>query len=108
LLQTVFILLTGSLIENPGFRAWKRQLDATEMIAAPPTTGPDGASILLGRVDLFLLWNLALLVTGVIAAARISRRKAILITLGVWIVLTLLGLVPVLVSGSFARGFSGA
>jgi hypothetical protein len=108
LLQTVFILLTGSLIEHPGLSGLvSGSSTASEMIAAPPSTGQMALQYLLGRVDLFLLWNLALLVTGVIAAGRLSRRKALLITLGVWVVLTLLGLIPVIVSGSFARGFSG-
>jgi hypothetical protein len=54
-----------------------------------------------------LFWNLALLVIGVTIVAQFARRKAALVTLGIWLALTLLGLVPTIVAGSFARGFSG-
>jgi len=55
----------------------------------------------------FLIWNLILLVIGVTVVTRLSRRKAVLLTLGVWLLLTALGLVPALVGSLFARQFGG-
>jgi hypothetical protein len=54
-------------------------------------------------MDLFLVWNLILLVIGVVVVTRLSRSKAILVTLVVWVLLTALNLVPTLVSSLFAQ-----
>jgi hypothetical protein len=54
-------------------------------------------------VDLFWIWNLILLVIGVTAFTRLPRRKAVLLTLGVWLLLTAASLLPALVGGLFAR-----
>jgi hypothetical protein len=108
LLQTVFILLTGSLIEHPGLSGLVGGAASAEAaLAPPPGAGQLALQSILGRIDLFLFWNLALLVTGLIAAARISRRKAMTIILLVWVTLALLGLIPALIAGSFTQGFTG-
>jgi hypothetical protein len=104
--QTVRLL--GSLIEHPGLSGLVGgSVTADPLLASQPGMGLLTLQSILGRIDLFLFWNLALLVTGLVAAARFSRRKAVLITVGMWAILALLGLVPVLIAGSFARGFSG-
>lgn len=106
LLQFGFILLTGETITNPGLSGLVAdQRTVSELLAAPPSTGQLVLQSLLTRIDLFLIWNLFLLIFGVAISARVSGRKAALITLGIWIVLTLIGLIPVLLS-SFAMGQS--
>jgi len=57
----------------------------------------------LSHVDLFLVWNLILLVIGVMVTTHLPRRKAALVTLGVWLLLTALSLTPTLVGGLFAQ-----
>jgi hypothetical protein len=104
LLQTVYILVSGELIANPGLSGLV--LDSrsvSDLVLAPPSLGQTMLAAFLSRVDLFLVWNLILLVTGVMVVTRLPRRKAVLVTLGVWVVLTLVGMLPALVGGLFAR-----
>jgi len=108
LLQTVYILASGQLIANPGLSGLVQgDRSVSEMVLTPPSPGQTLLVALLSQVDLFLVWNLILLVIGVTAVTRLPRRKAILLTLGVWLLLTALGLVPALVGSLFAQQFSG-
>ena len=107
-LQTIYILVSGELVANPGLSGLVQDSRSIqEMVLAPPSAGRMVLVALLSRVDLFLIWNLVLLVIGVRVVARLPRRKAILLTLGVWLLLTALGLVPTLVSGLFAQQAGG-
>jgi hypothetical protein len=108
LLQMVYILASGQLIANPGLSGLVRgDRPVSEMVLTPPSPGQTILVALLSQVDLFLVWNLILLVTGVTVVTRLPRRKAILLTLGVWLLLTALSLVPALVGSLFAQQFSG-
>jgi hypothetical protein len=103
LLQTVYVLLSGQLIVNPGLSGLVRSgPPVSEAVLAPPSAGQTLLTTFLSRVDLFLVWNLILLVIGVEVTTHLSRRKATLVTLGVWVVLTGLSLLPALVGGLFA------
>jgi len=108
LLQTVYILASGQIIANPGLSGFvrKNQL-AGEMVFTPPSPGQTLLTAFLSRVDLFLVWNLMLLVTGVTVVTHLPRRKAALATLGVWLLLTALSLVPAIVGGLFAQQVGG-
>jgi len=99
-LQTLYILFTGQLIAHPGLSGLVADnRPVGEMLKAPPTIGQLLASAFLGRIDLFLFWNLALLVVGTMMVTRLSNRKAIALVLGIWALFTLIGLVPTLISG---------
>jgi hypothetical protein len=103
LLQTLYILLSGQLIVNPGLSGLVRSEPSVgEAVLAPPSAGQTFLTTFLSRIDLFLVWNLILLVIGVAVTTHLSRRKAALVTLGVWVVLTGLSLLPALVGGLFA------
>jgi hypothetical protein len=104
LLQTVYILASGELIANPGLSGLVQDGRSTaEVVAAPPSLNHMLLVAFLSKVDLFLIWNLILLLIGVLVVTRLPRGKAVLATLGVWILLTALSLVPVLISGLFAQ-----
>ena len=104
LLQTVYILLSGQLIANPGLSGLVRDSRAVgEMVLARPGPGQTLLAAFLAKVDLFWMWNLVLLVIGVTVFTRLPRRKAVLLTLGVWLLLTAVSLLPALVGGLFAR-----
>lgn len=104
LLQTVYILLSGQLILNPGLSGLVREGGSVrEMIATPPGLGQQLLAAILSRLDLFLVWHLILLVIGVAVTMRISRRKAILVTLTVWMLLTALGLIPTAIGAAFTQ-----
>ncbi len=106
LLQTLYILLSGQLIANPGLSGFVAQpRSPSEAMFVRPSTGQIAASSLLSHIDLFLFWNLALLVIGTVVVSRISGRKATAIVLGIWVVLTLLGLLPALVGLLVSRSF---
>ena len=107
LLQTVYILVSGQAIVNPGLSGLVQDnLPIGEVVVAPPGLGHTLLASFLSRVDLFLVWNLILLAIGVAVATRLSRRKAVLVTLAVLLLLTVLGLVPSLI-GSLARQAGG-
>ena len=108
LLQTVYILASGQIIANPGLSGFVRDNQPIgEMVLAPPSPGQMLLAAFLSKVDLFLIWNLILLVIGVAVITHLPRRKAVLVTLGVWLLLTALGLTPALVGGLFARQVGG-
>jgi hypothetical protein len=108
LLQTVYILASGQLIAHPGLSGLVQgDRPVSEMVLTPPSPGQTLLVALLSQVDLFLIWNLILLVIGVTVVTRLPRRKAILLTLGVWLLLTALSLVPALVGSLFARQVGG-
>jgi len=108
LLQTGFILGTGQLITNPGLSGFVSQAPSVEeMMAAPPSLGQLALSAFLAQIDLFLLWRLALLVVGVGVVMRLRRRKATAIVLGIWLLLTGLGLLPTVVGGLFSGMVAG-
>ena len=103
--QTIYVLGTGRLITNPGLSGLLQRTSpdsAAEAIASSPGTGQLVLTALLARVDVFLVWHLILLVIAVGAASQLSKRKSVLVTLGVWAVLTLLSLIPSLVAGLFS------
>ena len=104
LLQTIYILASGQLIANPGLSGIvQNNRPVAEVMAAPPSLNQMLLGAFLAKVDLFLIWNLILLVIGVTVVTRLPRRKAILSTLGVWILLTALSLIPTLIGGLFAQ-----
>ena len=108
LLQTVYILATGQVVANPGLSGLVQDSSRVgEMTFASPGLGQMLLAGFLSRIDLFLVWNLALLVTGVMVVTRLPRRKAVLATLVVWLLLTALGLTPALIGGLFAQQVGG-
>ena len=107
LLQTVYILASGQIIANPGLSGLVQETRSiSEIVVAPPSMGQMVLVAFLSRIDLFLVWNFILLVIGVTVTTRLSRRKAALVTLGVWLLLTALSLLPALVGGFFAQQFA--
>lgn len=103
LLQTIYVLVSGQLIANPGLSGLvQHERPVGEMILAPPSPGQTLLVAFLSRVDLFLAWNLILLVIGMRATTHLSRRKSALVTLAVWVLLTALSLIPTLIGGFFA------
>ncbi len=104
LLQATYIWVSGQPILNPGLSGLvQRGQSVTEMMTAPPGLGQQILSAVLSRVDLFLVWHLVLLVIGVGVTMRLARRKAVLVALGVWVLLTGLSLIPVLVGAAFTQ-----
>ena len=104
LIQAVYILASGQPIANPGLSGLVGETRPIgQMVSAPPDLGQMFLEALLSKVDLFMVWNLVLVVIGVAVVTHLPRRKAVLATLGVWLLLTALSLLPVLVGGLFAR-----
>lgn len=75
--------------------------------AAAWVPGVDGsAAALLARLDLFLAWEVALTTLGFAAVLAVSRRRALLVTLSLWVLVTLLA-VGAAAAGQWVRvGFS--
>jgi hypothetical protein len=104
LLQTVYVLASGQLITNPGLSGLVQDnRPVAEIVVAPPSLDQTLLTAFLSGVDLFLVWHLILLVIGVTAVTRLPKRKAMLVTLGVWVLLTALNLIPTLIGSLFAQ-----
>jgi len=94
-LQTAYIALTHKLSVHPG-------LSSLVATGDPLKDSTNLVYALLSRIDLFLFWNLLLLIIGVAVVSGFSRRKAVVISLGYWALTTGLGLIPVLIGSLFA------
>lgn len=106
ILQAVFILLTGKVIQYQGLSG----------LVVPPAAADNPMAVLqlsvsqrvlvtvLGQVDLFVFWNLALLTIGVAIATHFSHRKAALIVLALWGLGILLNVLIAVGSASFTGG----
>lgn len=106
-LQSVYVLATGELITNQGLSGLVAVDQAvSELIASPPSPGMLALRSLLAQIDLFNIWNLVLLVIAVMTIARLSRRKAIWITLSVWAVLMVVRVLFAIVPMWFASSLS--
>jgi len=68
-----------------------------------PTTNQRALASLLERVDVYLVWQLVLLVMGTMALTSLPRRKAIAVICGILVGFTLISLVPEFFPGTFAR-----
>jgi hypothetical protein len=104
LIQTIYILISGQLIVNQGLSGFVQNSSAVEeMIYTPPSSGQIILTELLSRIDTYLIWYLVLLVIGVMVTTRLPRRKAVLVTLGVWGLLTAVSLLPTIIGGLFVQ-----
>jgi hypothetical protein len=107
LLQCIFVVTSGELIKTPGLKGLAIPPDPLPgEIVAPPGIGQLALRSLLAQIDLFQVWSFLLLIIAVVVTARLSRKKALFITLVVWVVLALVGMLPELFSGMFS-GLSG-
>lgn len=92
LLQSIFLLLTRQPIEYAGLSG----------LILRSAENPAGSQLalagILGQIDLFAIWRLILLVIGVVCATGLGRRKALIVILIVWVILTALGLIPTQIS----------
>lgn len=96
LVQTVYILMTGAAITNAGLSGFVTQ-NTPAMIAPGP--GQLALTSILGKVDLYLFWHLALLSLGLMAFTGLKYRKALSAVLAIWLVFALLGIVPAILGG---------
>jgi hypothetical protein len=95
LVQTVYILASGQLIVYPGLSGLLRAgSSGAGELATVPSLGQTIVGSLLSRIDVYMVWNLVLLVLGVMVTSRLARRKATLMTLGVWVILTAIVVIP--------------
>ena len=99
LVQTIYILLSGTLIVNAGLSGFV--LDRSTPPLLPPGPGQLALASILGRVDLYLIWHLLLVSVGLMAFTNLKRKKALLAAVAIWINLALLGVIPAIFGGIF-------
>jgi len=97
LVQTIYILATGNLIVNAGLSGLVLDRSVEQLL--PPGPGQLALAGALGRVDIYLIWNAALMIWGLMAFTNLPRRKALTAVLAIWIVLTLLSIIPAIFGG---------
>ncbi len=112
LLQAVYIASTQTLVIYSGLSGLvvpervTRSMELTQQLMRLPLS----RQILfhfLSKVDVFTVWHLFLLGTGVWTLTKFSRRKAYLLVLGVWLLATLVSMIPPLISSMLAGGLMG-
>lgn len=108
LVQTIYIGVTGTLIENPGLSGFVDTGPTPEspFAVTPPSTGALALRAFLEQIDLYLFWNLALLVIGVTVVAQLPRRKSVGIVLGIWALFMLVRIIFAAASSGLAGAIS--
>lgn len=97
LVQAGFVAFSQSAISYPGLSALVGTGDFL-------TDARNPLFVLLGRIDLFWLWHLALVVIGLAVVARIGRGKALVLTV-IYAALALgIAVLPTLLFGSMMGG----
>ena len=109
ILQAVYITATQTVIANPGLSgfAGAPTPDPSDPFGSMPSTGTAVLQTFLGQIDIYLFWYLALLVLGITAVTKLSRRKSIGLVLIVWVVFMAVRLIGTAVSTNLASGFVG-
>jgi hypothetical protein len=97
LVQTGFVLATQTAIRHAGFSGYVTGTDTNSVLLAT----------FLGGVDVFVLWNLILLIVGVSVTARVSKAKSVLVPLVVWILLALGGVGLAYLGRTMGSGLGG-
>jgi len=101
LVQFIAMSATGSAIYNQGLSGLA--LDSTPRVPdfsfgprsyAPPARGSAVLAALLGQIDVYVIWSLVLTAAGIWAFAHMPKRRAWLVTLGIWIVTVAVTLIP--------------
>ena len=107
LVQGLYMFATGETVYNQGLSGLV--VDRAPAPITPgyrpytmPTSGQQALAALLGRIDIYTIWYLVLIALGVMAFARFSAKRAWLGTAGIWLLLTLLSLLPSLIG--FGQG----
>jgi hypothetical protein len=101
LVQTAYIVMTNEQIVNPGLAGFV--IDKRSPSLMPVGPGQLALANALGRIDIYLFWNLALFVVGLMVFTNLPRKKALLAVLVIWSVLTLLGVIPAVLGGVFGQ-----
>ncbi|MBN1487413.1 MAG: YIP1 family protein [Anaerolineae bacterium] len=102
-IQTLYILLTKQQIINAGLSGFIIDKGTTAII--PPGPGELALSSILGSIDLYLLWNLVLLIIGFMVFTNLPRKKALTAILTTWALFTLLSTLPAVIGGIFTGSF---
>lgn len=97
LVQAGYMILAKRAIQYPGLASLVATGDLMK-------DGQNPLVALLGRIDLFWLWHLLLVVLGLAVVARFSRSKALVLTV-VYAALSLaIAVIPSLLAGGVAGG----
>jgi hypothetical protein len=109
ILQAIYITATQTLIAHPGLSGFAGAPvpDPSNPFGTMPSTGTVVLQTFLGQIDLYLFWYLALLVLGITAVTKLSRRKSIGLVLIVWVVFMAVRLIATAVTVGVSSGLVG-
>jgi hypothetical protein len=110
LVQSVYMAVTRTPIYNSGLSGLIIDQAPAPMVMGPqrrmpaiPTQGEVALASVLGSVDLFMVWNLLLLVAALVVCAQWRRSRAILTVIGIALLMAALGAGLAMLGGSFGR-----
>ncbi len=101
LTQAAYTLITRAPIVNAGLSGFVLDKNAPPVL--PPGPGQLALASILAQVDIYLVWQLLLLILGLTAFTNLPRKKSVLAVLVIWGVLALLGVIPAIIGGMFSR-----
>lgn len=104
--QSAFMLIAGKPIYNQALSGLVIDNAPPPMMTFQyviPTKEQLALASLLEQLDVYLVWHLTLLVIGMTALTQLPRRKAAAVTVGIWVVFALLGMIPDFFPGTFSR-----
>jgi|GEM_PF-384765 len=102
-LQIGFLLIGKSPIWNPGLSGFVIDRSTSGTTLIPPGVGQVALASVLGHIDLFLVWNLFLLIGGLIAFTNLRNKRAVWAVILIWAVLVGLGVIPAIIGSNLSR-----
>ncbi len=102
-IQIGFLLIVKRPIWNPGLSGFVIDRSTSGTTLIPPGVGQVALASVLGHIDLFLVWNLFLLIGGLVAFTNLRNKRAVWAVILIWAVLVGLGVIPAIVGNNLSR-----
>lgn len=106
IVQSIYMTAVGRPVYNQGLAGLvvdKTPPPMMTFVYDIPTPNRQALASLLSRLDIYLVWQLVLMVMGVTALTTLSRGKARVLVVGLWLLFTLVAMVPAFFPGTFSR-----
>lgn len=103
ILRFVFLLFSKRPIWNAGLSGFVLDRSTASTALIPPGVGQVALASILGHIDLFLIWNLFLLIGGFIAFTNLRNKRAVWAVILIWAVLVALGIIPAIIGNTLSQ-----
>ena len=101
IVQTLYILVTRTSITNPGLSGFIIDKGSQQLI--PPGPGKLALASALGHIDVFQIWAVLLLSTGLTLFTGIPQKKARITIFIIWALLIVVSMIIAMIGGMFGQ-----